>query len=164
MRQGTYRVTINTCFERVINACAQTPRKDGNTWINPIIIENYCKLHQMGHAHSVEVWKDDALVGGLYGISLGRAFFGESMFSTARDASKVALVHLVARLVKQGYMLLDAQFINDHLKQFGIIEIPRDEYQGFLRLALDGEAFFSGVTSGEAALVAEFLQSRIQTS
>lgn len=165
VRQGHYKVTINTCFERVITACAEVKRKDANTWINPMIIENYTKLHHMGHAHSVEVWSGDELVGGLYGISLGRAFFGESMFSTARDASKVALVHLVARLVKQGFTLLDAQFINDHLKQFGIVEITRDEYHGFLRLALSGEAFFAAsVAGGEGALAAEFLQSRTHTS
>ena len=165
VRSGQYRVTINTCFERVITACADVKRKEGSTWINPMIISNYTRLHHMGHAHSVEVWEGEALVGGLYGISLGRAFFGESMFSTARDASKVALVHLVARLIKQGFTLLDAQFINEHLKQFGIVEISREEYHGFLRLALSGEAFFAAsVAGGEAALVVEFLQSKIQTS
>lgn len=164
VRSGRYRVTINTCFEDVITACAQIKRKDGKTWINDMIIANYTRLHHMGHAHSVEVWDGDTLVGGLYGISLGRAFFGESMFSTARDASKVALVHLVARLVKQNYALLDAQFINDHLKQFGIIEIPRDEYHGFLRLALAGDAAFASDAGDEAALAGEFLQSRTHTS
>ncbi len=163
VRSGHFRVTINTCFEDVITACAQIKRKDAKTWINEMIIANYTRLHHMGHAHSVEVWEADKLVGGLYGISLGRAFFGESMFSTARDASKVALVHLVARLVKQNYALLDAQFINDHLKQFGIIEIPRERYQGFLRLALAGDAFFSA-SGDEAALAGEFLQSRTHTS
>lgn len=164
VRSGRYRVTINTCFEDVITACAQIKRKDGKTWINEMIISNYTRLHHMGHAHSVEVWDGEQLVGGLYGISLGRAFFGESMFSRARDASKVALVHLVARLVKQNYALLDAQFINDHLKQFGIIEIPRDEYHGFLRLALAGDAAFASGAGDEAALAAEFLQSRTHTS
>lgn len=165
VRQGVFQVTLNTCFEQVIAACAHVPRKDNNTWINPMIITNYTRLHHMGHAHSIEVWKDEHLVGGLYGISLGRAFFGESMFSTARDASKVALVHLVARLVKQNFTLLDAQFINEHLKQFGIIEISRERYHGFLRLALSGDAFFAAsVAGGEAALVTEFLQSRTHTS
>ncbi len=165
VRQGHYKVTVNTCFERVITACAEMKRKDGATWINPMIIKNYTRLHHMGHAHSVEVWEGDTLVGGLYGISLGRAFFGESMFSTARDASKVALVHLVARLVKQNFTLLDAQFINEHLRQFGIIEVTREAYHGFLRLALSGEAFFpASAAGGETALVAEFLQSRTHTS
>ena len=165
VRAGHYKVTINTCFEAVITACAQSKRKEGSTWINPMIINNYTRLHHMGHAHSVEVWEGDALLGGLYGISLGRAFFGESMFSTARDASKVALVHLVARLVKQNFALLDAQFINEHLKQFGIVEISREDYHGFLRLALSGEAFFAASgAGGETALVAEFLQSRTHTS
>ncbi|MDX1923459.1 MAG: leucyl/phenylalanyl-tRNA--protein transferase [Alphaproteobacteria bacterium] len=162
VRSGRYRVTINTCFEKVIRACAEIKRGDSKTWINEMIITNYTRLHHMGHAHSVEVWEGDKLVGGLYGISLGTAFFGESMFSTARDASKVALVHLVARLIKQGYTLLDAQFINDHLKQFGIIEIPREEYHGFLRLALAGAAAFASAGGGDAAL--EFLQSRTHTS
>jgi leucyl/phenylalanyl-tRNA---protein transferase len=174
VRQGVYHVTINTCFEKIITACAQVPRVDKhgdtNTWINPSIIKNYTALYHMGHAHSVETWRitdtGNELVGGLYGISLGTAFFGESMFSTARDASKVALVHLVARLTKQKFTLLDAQFINEHLLQFGIQEIPRDTYHGFLRLALAGEAFFESAASGtaEAALVAEFLQSRTHTS
>jgi leucyl/phenylalanyl-tRNA---protein transferase len=166
VKQGIYRITVNTCFEQVIAACAHTPRRQKNTWINPTIRALYTQLHRMGNAHSIEAWDGDRLVGGLYGISLGSAFFGESMFSTARDASKIALVHLVARLCRQGYTLLDAQFTNEHLVQFGIIEIPREEYHGFLRLALSGTAFFtgSGDGAGEAALVAEFLQSRIHTS
>jgi leucyl/phenylalanyl-tRNA---protein transferase len=166
VRQGLYRITINTCFEDVITACAHTPRKQKNTWINPTIRNLYTQLHHRGHAHSVEAWDGNQLVGGLYGIAIGTAFFGESMFSTARDASKIALVHLVARLVRQGYTLLDAQFTNDHLMQFGIIEIPREAYHSFLRLALSGTAFFtgSGDGAGETALVTEFLQSRIHTS
>lgn len=167
VRQGRFKITVNTCFERVIAACAETPRKQKNTWINPTIRDLYTQLHHMGYAHSMEAWLGDRLVGGLYGIALGTAFFGESMFSIERDASKVALVHLVARLIRRGYTLLDAQFTNDHLIQFGVVEIPREQYHGFLRLALSGEAFFvdgSADAAGETALAAEFLQSRTQTS
>jgi leucyl/phenylalanyl-tRNA--protein transferase len=168
VRKGLYRITVNRCFTDVITACAGTPRENQkSSWINASIRKLYTSLHTMGHAHSVEAWRDDKLVGGLYGVSLGRAFFGESMFSTARDASKVALVHLVARLVRQGFILLDAQFINDHLMQFGIKEIPRADYHGFLRLALSGSPAFFAAGAGEedgAGLVSTFLQSRIQTS
>jgi leucyl/phenylalanyl-tRNA--protein transferase len=163
VRQGLYRITINQAFGEVIERCAKTPRKQQETWINPTIKSLYGQLYEIGHAHSIEAWKNDELVGGLYGVSLGTAFFGESMFSTARDASKVALVHLVARLTKQGYTLLDAQFITDHLAQFGAIEIAREEYHGLLRLALSGVAFFgetSTDSASELALVQDFLKSK----
>lgn len=166
IRQGNFRITINTCFADIIRACAAVPRNQQSTWINESIITSYTGLHQLGHAHSVEAWDGEKLVGGLYGVSLGRAFFGESMFSLKTDASKVALVHLVARLVHNGFLLLDAQFTNPHLEQFGITEIPRARYHGFLALALSGgEAFFAGeAAGGEAGLVSTFLQSRTHTS
>jgi hypothetical protein len=107
-----------------------------DTWINDDIIELYTALHTQDHAHSVEAWHEDKLVGGVYGISIGAAFFGESMFSTATDASKIALVYLVARLWKRGFELLDTQFVNEHLKQFGVYEIRRDDYHRRLKKAL----------------------------
>jgi leucyl/phenylalanyl-tRNA--protein transferase len=128
VRSDRYRVTIDTAFEEVIRRCAAPAPGREESWINAEIIELYCALHRKGSAHSVEAWQDGALVGGLYGVSLGAAFFGESMFSSAHDASKVALIHLVARLIAGGYELLDAQFVTDHLAQFGAISIPRLEY------------------------------------
>lgn len=135
LRKNPFSYTTNQRFEQVMRACAQ---RDGGTWINEKIIQLYCELHKMGHAHSVEVWNEDGqnLVGGLYGVSLGGAFFGESMFSRSSNASKAALAHLVPLLNKAGYTLLDAQYVNDHLKQFGIIEITRDEYLEKLGAAL----------------------------
>ncbi len=129
-------------------------------WINDEILRLYMALHRMGRAHSIECWKDGALAGGLYGVKLGAAFFGESMFSTERDASKVALVHLVARLIRGGFALLDTQFITAHLARFGTIEIPRDEYLKRLKQAAAKQASFywpapsgnSGISSSAPAL------------
>lgn len=133
IRTGTYSVRFDSDFPGVIDHCADR----GETWINRPIREVFCALHDMGHAHSVEVYdRQDGLVGGLYGLALGGAFFGESMFSTARDASKVALAALVAHLAKQGFTLLDTQFITDHLKQFGAVIVPREEYLSLLAAAL----------------------------
>lgn len=140
VRSDTFRVTLNQAFEAVIAACAAPQEGRDNTWINGRIRRLYSALHGMGHCHSVEVWADDELVGGLYGVSLGRAFFGESMFHRARDASKIALVHLVARLLASGFVLLDTQFVTGHLQQFGALEIPRDRYLGLLNQAIDGAA------------------------
>lgn len=146
IRQRPYRVTFDRAFARVIAACADA-RPD--TWINDDIIALYTALHDAGFAHSVEVWREDRLVGGLYGVALGAAFFGESMFSAATDASKIALVHLAARLWKQGYDLLDAQFVNEHLKQFGIYEVPRAEYKRLLAQAVRKDVpFYSASSSG----------------
>ncbi len=143
VRQNKYRITINTAFTRIIESCAQATNDRQNTWINSPIVNLYSALHRMGHAQSVEVWNtQDKLVGGLYGVSLGGAFFGESMFSRATDASKVALVHLVARLKEGGFRLLDAQFHNSHLEQFGLIEIPRKDFRRLLAAALECEADF----------------------
>src|SRR5213078_1715416 len=145
VRSDAFTVTVDTAFKAVIAGCAapQTDRDD--TWINKRIRDLYGGLHALGHCHSVEVWQNDDLVGGLYGVSLGRAFFGESMFHTARDASKVALVHLVARLRAGGFTLLDTQFVTDHLRTFGAIEVPRRQYHKLLEAALAGEGDFAAL-------------------
>src|SRR6516225_2018785 len=145
VRSDSFTVTVNTAFKAVISGCAapQTGRED--TWINKRIRDLYCGLHTLGHGHSVEVWQDGDLVGGLYGVSLGRAFFGESMFHRVRDASKVALVHLVARLIAGGFELLDTQYVTEHLRSFGAIEIPRRRYTTLLDRAIKGQANFSAL-------------------
>ena len=148
--QDPYRVTFDTAFTRVVEACGEPHENRPNTWINSAIINLYGALHRQGHAHSVECWDRDQLVGGLYGVSLGGAFFGESMFSRATDASKIALVHLAARLIDRGFVLLDAQFHNPHLEQFGLLEISRDEFKARLKAALKVEADFNGPPSGGA--------------
>lgn len=162
VRNGPYEVRCDTAFSAVVHACAAPGVKRGDTWINGEIESLYADLHELGRAHSVETWLDGELVGGLYGVSLGAAFFGESMFSTARDASKVALVHLVARLIKGDYRLLDTQFVTDHLTQFGVVELPRAGYRQLLSSALDVSATFETELS-QSELTA-FLQSRTQTS
>lgn len=168
VRSAPYTITFNKDFKGVIASCAASPRKEGKTWINKAIQDLYSELHETGFAHSVEAWHEEGLVGGLYGVSLGTAFFGESMFSAMRDASKIALVHLAARLIAHRFTLLDAQFYNPHLTQFGLQEIPREAYHQRLRLALSGAAFFAdaGEVSPAAAgsEVAGFLQSRTHTS
>lgn len=136
MRKLPFTITTDTAFPQVIHACAEVSEGRKETWINEQIIKLYCELWENGFAHSVECWQDSILVGGLYGVSIGGAFFGESMFSKTTNASKVALVHLVELLKNSGYTLLDAQFINEHLKQFGIIEIPRKDYLEKLEKAL----------------------------
>ncbi|HYZ32652.1 MAG TPA: leucyl/phenylalanyl-tRNA--protein transferase [Crenalkalicoccus sp.] len=135
-----FRVTADVDFAGVIAGCAAPAPGREDTWINPEIEFLFIALHRQGHAHSVEVWEDRALIGGLYGVSLGAAFFGESMFSRARDASKIALVHLVARLRLGGFTLLDAQFLTEHLAQFGAREIPRADYKRRLAAAVSAEA------------------------
>ena len=133
IRRGLFRVTLNSAFCDVIRGCAA--RDD--TWISAEIIEAYGRLHERGYAHSVEAWKEDRLAGGLYGVALGGAFFGESMFSRVSEASKVAFAYLVERLRRRGYILLDTQFINDHVRQFGAIEVSRTRYLEMLVRALD---------------------------
>ena len=125
LRRAPYKVTFNRDFETVIDQCAAVRQE---TWINRQIRDVFIALHQAGFAHSIEAWRGGECVGGLYGLALGGAFFGESMFSTATDASKICLVHLAAHLKKQGFEVFDTQFINDHIKQFGVYEIPRKEY------------------------------------
>src|SRR6201993_3465688 len=145
VRSDGFTVTVNTAFKAVISGCAAPLAGREDTWINKRIRDLYCGLHALGHGHSVEVWQDGDLVGGLYGVNLGRAFFGESMFHRARDASKVALVHLVARLRAGGFRLLDTQFVTDHLKTFGAIEVPRRQYHKLLEAALAGEGDFAAL-------------------
>src|SRR5690348_4928384 len=128
IRSDRFTVTIDTAFREVMQLCAAPAPDRDESWINAEILSLYTALHQKGHAHSVECWREGKLVGGLYGVKIGAAFFGESMFSRERDASKVALAHLVARLKAGGFRLLDTQFITSHLAQFGAIEIPRDTY------------------------------------
>ncbi len=142
VRADRFKVTVNRDFEAVLEGCAAPKPGRGRTWINSRIRNLYRKLHERGHCHSIEVYEEEKLVGGLYGVSLARAFFGESMFHQARDASKVALVHLVARLRAGGYRLLDTQFVTDHLKTFGAIEISRRQYHKQLEAALFGEGDF----------------------
>jgi leucyl/phenylalanyl-tRNA---protein transferase len=137
---GLYEVSSDTAFPAVIAGCAASAPGREDTWINGDIEHLFGALHREGHAHSVECWSQGELVGGLYGVSLGGAFFGESMFSTARDASKVALVHLVARLRVGRYRLLDTQFNTSHLAQFGTEEIQRADYKTLLAAAVDEEA------------------------
>jgi leucyl/phenylalanyl-tRNA--protein transferase len=134
VRQGRFDVRVDHDFEKTMRGCMRA-REDG-TWINDELVAAYVRLHELGFAHSVECWQREELVGGLYGVSLGGAFFGESMFHTVRDASKVALVHLVERLRSRGYELLDTQATTPHLRRFGCIEVPAEEYLKLLRKAL----------------------------
>ena len=137
VRGGTFRIEVNRRFEAVIRACADADRADdGGTWIDQEIFDSYCALHEAGHAHSVEAWLGDQLAGGLYGVALGGAFFGESMFHYQTNASKVAFVALTERLRARGYTLLDTQWVTPHLEQFGAIEIPRAEYLQRLQASL----------------------------
>ena len=134
LRQARFRCTVNEVFGDVITACAS---RDGDgTWIDDEIRESYCRLHEAGHAHSVEVWAGDRLAGGLYGVSLRGAFFGESMFHRVTDASKVALSCLVGRLRERGYRLLDVQWVTPHLERFGAVEIPRARYLALLERSM----------------------------
>jgi leucyl/phenylalanyl-tRNA--protein transferase len=142
IRQGRFEIRYDHDFAGVIDGCAETGEGRASTWINAPIREAYLDLHRRGHCHSVEAWRDGRLVGGLYGVSLGAAFFGESMFSRERDASKVCLAHLVERLRRQGFVLLDTQFTTEHLKRFGAVDVPRRKYEKLLEQALEGEAVF----------------------
>lgn len=171
LRRHEFRVTCDTCFSRVIEECAR-PRpgsrhKDCGTWINDEIIRAYCEMAKLGLAHSIEVWQGDALVGGLYGISLKGAFMGESMFSRVPNASKVALAHLVARLRLSGFTLLDTQFLTEHLATMGGVEISGREYIERLERALEVDAQFlaslsEGAVSSELEIM--FSQSNTHTS
>ena len=139
IRQKPFDIRINTAFDQVMRFCAESTEDRPTTWINPLILTLYGELHRMGYTHSVEAWEGDQLVGGLYGVTLGSAFFGESMFSRRTDASKICLVHLVERLKSRGFTLLDTQFTTDHLKTFGAIDIPRREYEKLLEKAMQSE-------------------------
>jgi leucyl/phenylalanyl-tRNA--protein transferase len=157
VRSDRFTVTVDRDFDSVVDACAEPWPGRSRTWINGRIRTLYRKLYERRHCHSLEVYEGDNLVGGLYGVTLGRAFFGESMFHRARDASKVALVHLVARLKAGGFKLLDTQFVTDHLRTFGAIEVPRRQYHKLLEGALTGDGDFAALDvrhpiTGEQAL------------
>lgn len=143
IKRGRFTIRFDYDFEGVIDACAEQRTERKNTWINAPIREAYVQLHRRGRCHSVEAWREGRLAGGLYGVRLGRAFFGESMFSRERDSSKVCLVHLVERLRARNFMLLDTQFTTEHLKRFGAIDVPRAKYERMLAEALEGEAVFN---------------------
>ena len=150
IRSDRFTVTVDRAFGEVVARCAEATARRPDTWINPDIETAYAELHRRGYAHSVEAWQDGELVGGLYGVRLGAAFFGESMFSRVRDASKVALAHLVARLKVGGFRLLDCQFLTEHLASLGTIEVGREAYVALLDSALglgsasDGAAAAAG--------------------
>jgi leucyl/phenylalanyl-tRNA--protein transferase len=159
VRSSRFTVMVDRDFDAVINGCAQPQPGRARTWINSRIRSLYRKLYERGDCHTVEVYDEGELIGGLYGVSLGRAFFGESMFHRVRDASKIALVHLVARLKAGHYRLLDTQFVTDHLRTFGAIEVARPVYHRLLDAALVGEADFATLPldrplSGESVLAA----------
>lgn len=160
VRSDRFEVRVDTAFPEVIAACAEARPDRPETWINGRIREIFGELHELGHAHSVECWHEGRLVGGLYGLSLGAAFFGESMFHRETDASKVALVHLVARLRRGGYRLLDAQFQTDHLAQFGTMEVSREAYARMLDAVLEREGDWwcwpPGAKPDGRAVLAEF--------
>ncbi|MGF1648819.1 MAG: leucyl/phenylalanyl-tRNA--protein transferase [Hyphomicrobiaceae bacterium] len=142
VRQEPFEIRVNSDFEATIDGCAAETPERGSTWINQEIRQLYRALFRRGHCHTVEAWQDGRIVGGLYGVSLKGAFFGESMFSRERDASKIALMHLCARLITGGFVLLDTQFITNHLAQFGAVEVPRRTFRRHLAEALRHEGNF----------------------
>ena len=162
LRTAGFEVRCDSAFIEVVEGCAEPTAERPKTWINDEIVRLYSSLFKRGAAHSVETWRDGRLVGGLYGVSIGAAFFGESMFSRITDASKVALCHLVARLKAGGYTLLDTQFVTEHLQRFGAVEIPRAEYRRRLAAALKGRGYFPRELPDETVL--SVLQSRTPTS
>lgn len=139
LRHKPFEIRVNTAFDRVMEFCAESTEMRPTTWINPMILTLYKELHRMGYTHSVEAWEGHELVGGLYGVSLGSAFFGESMFSRRKDASKICLVHLVERMRDRGFTLLDTQFTTEHLKTFGAIDISRRDYEKLLEKAMQSD-------------------------
>lgn len=161
VRQAPFDVRVNTAFSRVVEHCAEKQDNRESTWINSTILNLYSALNREGHAHSVECWEGETLVGGLYGVAIGGAFFGESMFSRATDASKIALVHLVGRLIYGGYTLLDAQFHNPHLEQFGLQEIPRSDFKQKLNAAVSIDADFYCASVSELDLTGSGVVQRI---
>jgi leucyl/phenylalanyl-tRNA--protein transferase len=148
VRQGRFNVTADAAFADVVRACAEPRPGHPESWINEPIVDLYTELYRRGHAHSVECRLDGRLVGGLYGVSVGGAFFGESMFSRERDASKVALVHLAARLITGGFQLLDCQFMTEHLRSFGAVEVPREQFRSLLNAAINRTATFQRELGG----------------
>jgi leucyl/phenylalanyl-tRNA--protein transferase len=151
VRSSRFQITADAAFDEVIRACAESQPDRPETWINDAIVDVFVALHKRGFAHSIETWHDGKLVGGLYGLSLGAAFFAESKFSRMTDASKVALVHLAARLKGGGYMLLDAQFPNPHLEQFGAATVTEERFQFMLSRALASTGDFYGLGRAGAA-------------
>lgn len=167
IRSDKFTVKIDTAFGDVMRACAAPAKDRKESWINDEILSLYASLYEMGRAHSVESWHEGLLIGGLYGVSIGGAFFGESMFSIERDASKVALAHLVARLIAGQFSLLDTQFITDHLAQFGAVQIQRLEYLSLLADAIEKDAeFYCPAPSGSwvGASLAPLLGETILTA
>jgi leucyl/phenylalanyl-tRNA---protein transferase len=158
VKSDRFQVVCDRDFDAIIARCAASQPGRARTWINGRIRNLYRGLFDRGHCHTVEVYDGTRLMGGLYGVNLGRAFFGESMFHHARDASKIALVHLVARLNAGGFKLLDAQFVTDHLKTFGAIELSRRQYHRLLEAALDGEADFAALPLQKPLTGAEALE------
>lgn len=153
VKSERFNVTADLAFADVMRACAEPMPDRPESWINDEILRLYTALHAAGHAHSIECWREGKLVGGLYGVKLGGAFFGESMFTRERDASKVALVHLVARLRRGGFSLLDTQFLTAHLARFGTIEIPRAQYHDLLARAISHDAeFYWPAPSGNSGI------------
>jgi leucyl/phenylalanyl-tRNA---protein transferase len=165
LRREPFEIRVDHNFRGVIEACAETAPGRSSTWINGKIRRLYEELHNIGHCHSIECYERNELVGGLYGVRLGAAFFGESMFSRRPDASKIALVHLVARLRMGGFVLLDTQFTTGHLQRFGAIEVPRNEYAKMLENAIQADAdFFAYDSLGGGASLDSILQSLSQMS
>ncbi|MSP43222.1 MAG: leucyl/phenylalanyl-tRNA--protein transferase [Alphaproteobacteria bacterium] len=162
IRSNHFEVRVDTAFEQVMRACAAPRPGHGDSWINARIISLYTALFDQGHGHSVECWREGVLAGGIYGIQIGAAFFGESMFSVVRDASKVALTHLAARLRAGGFLLFDTQFLTPHLAHFGGEEIPRDRYLHLLRRAINSTGDFYSLPDPCGGN--EVLQSITQTS
>lgn len=160
VKRAPYKITINTAFTAVIDHCAHEKKGREVSWINPIIRNVFIELHEQGHAHSIECWKDDELIGGLYGLAIGAVFCGESMFSTQTDASKIALIHLCARLSKGGFITLDTQFTNDHLEQFGIYEIIQDEYEKKIKTEMNKNANFLLEGINERQILEDYLEKR----
>lgn len=167
IRQGRiggepYEIRINTAFDQVIDSCAAVSDDRPESWINQSISDAFKQLHKDGHAHSVECFVDDRLVGGLYGLAIGGAFCGESMFSRHTNASKVALIHLCARLWAGGFQILDTQFTNDHLEQFGVYEVSHETYLHALRKHLNDTVDFALEGSSETQLIADYMRMRSQ--
>ncbi|HEX7966942.1 MAG TPA: leucyl/phenylalanyl-tRNA--protein transferase [Stellaceae bacterium] len=154
IRRDIFEVRCDSAFEAVVRGCAESTADRPKTWINDEIVRLYGALHRLGFAHSIETWRDGELVGGLYGVALGGAFFGESMYSRITDASKVALAHLVARLKLGGFRLLDTQFVTEHLQQFGATEVSRAQYHRRLTAALAVKAYLPREPLAGAAVVA----------
>ena len=162
IKKNKFKITINKNFNKVITNCAKKTKNRPKTWINKKIIDSYSNLHEIGHAHSIEAWFQNKLVGGLYGVSLGTAFFGESMFSTMSNASKICLVYLIANLNKKGFTLLDTQFVNPYLKKLGAIEISRKKYLKILGNSLKKNIDFNKKIPQSS--IYEDIQSMTQTS